>query len=436
MKRSASLSRRPTLSPLLLAIAAMLSAAWACGGEAPAPTEADAPAAAPQPAFDKWQLWTTGTQLRGANIYQRRVYPDLDGPDWMGPGPLGPPYTQEDFDRLAALGANYVNLSHPGLFSEMQPYALDDDVQANLDALLDMIAEADMFAVISFRTGPGRNEWAIIGEYGEEPSNNNVWQDEAAQQGWAAMWTHTAGRYRDNPIVVGYDLMVEPNSSGNLLDLWSPEEFYPAYAGTLYDWNQLHPRLSAAIREVDTQTPILIGGMGYSAAAWLPTLKPAADSRIVYTVHQYAPFIYTHQEPPLTLSYPGVFDADGDGAKETVDRAWLADLLFNLDEFAAANNAPVAVNEFGLMRWQPGADVFMDDQMSLFEERGINYALWAWHASWPPLAEGDHEFNFRFGPDPDSRADVETSGLIEVIRTYWALNTARPSSTTSGGTSP
>ncbi|MFQ6093285.1 MAG: hypothetical protein ACE5OR_11540, partial [bacterium] len=113
---------------------------------------------------DKWALWNQGTQLRGANIYQRRVYPELDN-GFLGPGPVGPPYSQEDFDRLAELGANYVNISHPGLFTENPPYTLDEDIQDNLDNLLAMIAQADMFAVISFRTGPGRSEfWAVWGE--------------------------------------------------------------------------------------------------------------------------------------------------------------------------------------------------------------------------------------------------------------------------------
>jgi len=35
---------------------------------------------------DKWTLWTVSTQLRGANIYQRRVYPDLDGDEFRGLG--------------------------------------------------------------------------------------------------------------------------------------------------------------------------------------------------------------------------------------------------------------------------------------------------------------------------------------------------------------
>ena len=65
---------------------------------------------------DKWSLWTHGTQLRGANIWSRVVVPDLDGTEFLGAEHVGPPYTQEDFNRLAELGANYINLSHPGLF--------------------------------------------------------------------------------------------------------------------------------------------------------------------------------------------------------------------------------------------------------------------------------------------------------------------------------
>ena len=185
---------------------------------------------------DKWALWTGPTQLRGANVYQRRVYLELDGPDFFGPGPVGPPYTQADFDALAAMGANYVNISHPGLFTEAPPYTLDEGIQTNLDDLLGMIAQAHMFAVISFRTGPGRAEFSVCcfgdGWFDEGYYNDSVWQDQAAQDAWVAMWRYTAGRYKDNPIVVGYDLMVEPNynevgsDATDPLDIWDPEEFH------------------------------------------------------------------------------------------------------------------------------------------------------------------------------------------------------------------
>jgi len=114
--------------------------------------------------LDKITLWQGETQLRGANIWQRVIVPDLDGPEFLGSSHIGPPYTQADFDLLASLGANYVNISGPGLFTEIPPYGVDLEVQANLDNLLEMIRKADMFAVITFRTGPGRSDFTFYSE--------------------------------------------------------------------------------------------------------------------------------------------------------------------------------------------------------------------------------------------------------------------------------
>ncbi len=156
----------------------------------------------PAHGYDPWPLWTSGTHLRGANIYQRRVYTELDGPEFMGAGPLGPPYTQEDFNRLSALGANVVNISHPGLFTEIPPYTLDLAVQSNLDRLLEQIRQADMFAVIAFRTGPGRSEFTFLSDsvgdwFDASYLNDQIWIDQEAQEAWVAMWKHTAERYRE-----------------------------------------------------------------------------------------------------------------------------------------------------------------------------------------------------------------------------------------------
>jgi len=410
------------------------------------PTYATTTPAPSHSRLDKWTLWSHGTQLRGANIYQRRVYPELDGPTFMGQGPVGPPYTQADFDRLASMGANYVNISGPGLFRETPPYTLDTAVQANLDRLLAMAAKADLFAVITFRTGPGRSEfWAFWGEdtvndpqggwFDPSYYDNKVWGDRAAQDAWVAMWRYAADRYMDNPVVVGYDLMCEPNSNevgsypaGQPLDIWDPADFYKTYGGTLYDWNQLFSRISTAIRQVDANTPILVGGMAYSAVDWLPYVRPAGDKRTVYTVHQYAPMAYTHQNASdLGNSYPGHFDTDGDGTADTFNRTWLDDWLATIDDFTRTHRVPVAANEFGAMRWEPGVAQFMDDEMALFEKRGLNYALWLWETSWPPYQAEVDDFNFRHGPDPNHHADLTDSALIDVIKKYWRRNSVRPS---------
>lgn len=122
-----------------------------------------------------------------------------------------------------------------------------------------------------------------------------------------------------------------------------------------------------------------------------------------------------------------MFDVDWDGVDDQFNRAWLDNLLSTVDTFAARHGVRVAVNEFGLMRWDPGAAEFMDDQMDLFEQRGINHALWVWDPSWQPWTEEVDAFNFRHGPDPDHDADITSSDLIDVIVKYWGRNTIRPS---------
>lgn len=380
------------------------------------------------PAGDwKWSLWTGGTQLRGANIYQRRVFPEMDGTEFYGPGPFGPPYTQADLDRLAALGANYVNISTAGLFTVQPPYRLDEEALANLDRLLEMVAAADMFAVITFRTGPGRSEFAIIGGGGwpaESYIVNTVWTDESAREAWAAMWGFAAERYRDDPIVIGYDLMCEPNSNA-VLDIWDAETFYSQYAGTGYDWNAWYPHLVRAIRGVDAFTPILVGGNSFSGAEWIPYLQPVDDPYVVYTFHQYSPHEYTHQAPPDPMrTYPGYFDIDYDGDPETFDGAWLESLLSSAVDFSAKYHVPVAVNEFGAERWVSGAADYVRDEMDLFEGYGWNYAVWQWQPAWLPLTEGDTSFNFRFGMDPNNITDMENA-LFSAYIEAWARNLIR-----------
>jgi hypothetical protein len=405
---------------------------------APETSPTTVPAAGPAPAagtFDKFALWTGGTQLRGANIWQRVVVPYVDGLEFLGSDHVGPPYTQADFDRLAALGANYVNLSGPGLYTETPPYVLDEEVQAHWDDLLAMAAQADLFAVITVRTGPGRSDFTfydagiMAGEWGD-PSLvvENVWTDQAAQDAWAEMWRTTAARYRDNPVVVGYDLMCEPNAPGRLLEIWDGGEFYPTYAGTLYDWNQFYPHVVETIREVDTDTPILVSPMGWGGVRWLPYLKPVDDPRVVYMVHQYEPQDqYTHQEPSGSNTYPGRFDLNWDGEPDDFNYAWLDGFLSIIDDFKARHGVPVAVNEYGVMRWVPNAADFMDDEMALFEQRGMNHTFWVFDPAWPPYRESVDDFNFQHGPDPNNHQDMASGALLDVILANWSQNTVRPS---------
>lgn len=381
-------------------------------------------------AADEMALWRTadGPHLRGANVYQRRVYPELDGPDWMGPGPLGPPYAAQDFADLRRLGANVVVLSHPGPFTEAPPYRPDPDVVANLDRLVGLAAAADLFVVIAVRTGPGRSEFTFF--HGQEGTwfdagyvNETVWSDRATQDGWVAMWRYLAERYRDIPAVVGYDLMVEPNANATVFDEYDPATFYAAHGGSLADWNTLFPRLIAAIRAADPDTPILLSPMSHAAIAWLPWLADPGDDRVVIAVHQYDPFDFTHMDPGGQARYPGRADFDWDGVADPFDRTSVRRLLDPLDTARRA----VAVTEFGAARWAPGASGFLDDEMTAFEALGANHMIWMWHPRFQERFGDSAQFDFRLGQDPGTTRSAMPNALSDVLAAHWHRNTVTPS---------
>jgi len=293
-----------------------------------------------------------------------------------------------------------------------------------------MAKKANLFVIISFRTGPGRSEFTFFGvgndTFGLEHLNDEVWKDKQAQEKWIDMWKYTAERYKNESNVVCYELMVEPNSNGVWLDIYNPEDFYPAYENTTYDWNQMYPNIVNEIREVDNETPILISPMSWSSVRWLNSLSISNDSRIVYSVHQYEPQSeYTHQEYSSNMSsYPGTFEWNGEPTQ--FDKSWFETYLLPVDQFKSDNSAQVAVTEYGLKRFVPGAEQFLDDEMAAFEKRGMNYFIWSWQPSSKGYNQAQNDFNFRMGTDPNNLSEGN-SQLYDTIKKYWAKNDVEPS---------
>jgi hypothetical protein len=323
----------------------------------------------------------------------------------MGSGPVGPPYGEPDIRRLAEWGANYVNISHPGIFAEKPnprgEYYEQPGVFDNLMRLISLCRDKNLFVVVSFRTGPERSEYVF--DKKERPKHTGVWKSKKAQKAWADMWALTASRLRNQPNVVGYDLMVEPGIS----------DTEGEHRET---WNRMAEGIRLAIRRADggndQMTPILIGPSGASAVASLEEAVPAADPRTVYTVHQYIPDDYAQPEggrPPIP--YPGGISQMAPDLQALYGR--IADFK------RSQGNVPVAVNEFGAFRNASRAECYVGLQTELLERLGSNYAVWLWETSWPLSYD---EFNFRFGPDPTHHAEVESSELIRVIKTAWSKN--------------
>ena len=98
-----------------------------------------------------------------------------------------------------------------------------------------------------------------------------------------------------------------------------------------------------------------------------------------------------------------------------------------VEAFRRRRDAQVAVTEFGAVRWAPGGAAFLQDQMAVLEERGINHLLYFWDPSFAATRQQLNPYNFRFGPDPDNRVPLADPPLLEAAKTFWARNRFRPS---------
>lgn len=367
------------------------------------------PGAADARQFAKRELWNnaTGPHLRGAVLTQRRVYPEIDGPEFLGPGPIGAPITDEALAALAAAGANLLILSHPGIFTETPPFRLAEDSLANLDDLVQRAARWGLYVVIGYRSGPGRSAFTFHRDdagswFPAHMIDDRVWTDFSYHQAWEDMWRTTARQFRARANVAGYLLMVEPNANqvgvdavGRPLEIWQADRLAEAVENTPADWAMLARRLSAAVRSVDPETPLLVSPDGYASPVFERNLGLAPDAHEVLCVHDYAPRDYTHQAADAGRTY-----APGEARFQPPEhRRWM-------------------MGEFGLHRWAPAAPDYLDDRISDLERAGAGWAVFRWDSGWAVYERQENRFNVRAG-GPNSQ-------ILRVLRRHWRSNQLRP----------
>ena len=364
-------------------------------------------------------LWNnaTGPHLRGAVLAQRRVFPELDGTEFLGNGAVGVPVTDAALQALSASGANLVILSHPGTVAEWAPYLPDLAVEDHLNDLVRRCELAGLYVVIGFRTGPGRSEFTFHRESADTwfPAsmiNDDVWTSTEAQDGWDMMWRRTAERFRARANVAGYLLMVEPNANqaapgpdGGDLDQWDPALLAEHVAGTPADWPALARRLAAVVREHDTETPILINpdGFGHSRFAGLLDLNSAPG--LVLAVHDYSPRAYTHQ-------------ARGAGIEFAPGEA----------EFMPPDAARWMMGEFGAARWAPQAAHYLRRRIASLERAGAGWAVFRWNSGWRVYEDRENMFNPVYGGDPDAVTPAPDAPMVMALQDSWHRNRIRPQS--------
>ena len=187
------------------------------------------------------------------------------------------------------------------------------------------------------------------GEFGVDPAVLDV--------RFLKLWQQIAERFREKNDHLLFELYNEPH--GRL---------------TPTKWNDLAARALTAVRKSNPTRVVVIGPTAWNVAGALPALRLPNDANLIVTVHNYAPFTFTHQGASwISEALPtGVTCCDARQraaaiAPLTAAKAWSESARYPvfLGEFGAYNKAdmPSRVNFTRLVRDQA-------------EARGISWCYW------------------------------------------------------------
>ena len=275
--------------------------------------------------------------------------------------PITDQANEENFKVLRSWNVNLMrlqlNTSDELARTDLQAYRKFIDTKINdvIPRVLDLGKKYGVMIIIDLHTVPGSARMT------EE--SDAIYGNEAAVNEFLHIWRRIAAKFKGHPALYGYDLINEPKQTRR--------------AKT--DYLELQRRAAEAIREIDPETPIYIESNHLCSPYTYPYLSPLKLKNIIYQLHSYDPFVYTHtrftekdRKAGKTLpSYPGKF------LGANWDFESLKARLRPVREFQRRHQAKIYVGEFSARACAPGAERYLEDSIRAFEEAGWD---WTYHA--------------------------------------------------------
>jgi endoglucanase len=227
--------------------------------------------------------------------------------------------TEADIDRLKAMGFNSVRVPiHWKFFSS-------DDAEGFrlMDRLVAWARKDGIYVIIDLHCAPGGQTGTNIDDSDGYPW---LYSDAGAQAHTIAVWKRIAKHYANEPMVLGYDLLNEP------------VPHFPQLQRYNKDLEPLYKRIGAAVREVDRNHVLILGG-----AQWDSNFKvfgPPWDANSVYTFHKY----WTATDASVIQEYLDYRD-------KYHAPIWLGESGENKDEWIAAFVKTLEDNHVGWCFW-------------------------------------------------------------------------------------
>lgn len=181
---------------------------------------------------------------------------------------------------------------------------------------------------------------------------------------FVAMWRQIAARFARHPAPLWFELYNEPHG---VLDALT--------------WNALAAEALAAVRASNPTRIVVIGPVHWNSARELHALRLPPDPHLVATVHDYEPFMFTHQQ--AAWATPAAARTEGVLCCDAGQHRLISEPLDIAQAWSQRHGVPVWLGEFGAYGGPPKRPndfasrvAYARTVREAAEQRGIAWAWW------------------------------------------------------------
>lgn len=182
-----------------------------------------------------------------------------------------------DYARIQKLGMNTVRfyLNYKTLEDDANPFVYKPEGWAWLDSNLVWAKKNQLYVILNIHVPQGGFQSLCAG--------GGLWQTMANQDRFVALWKAIADRYKNETQIAGYNLLNEPIPTDSLAQ-----------------WQHLEQRTTDSVRKVDNNHLIfseksIALNCNYGYDNGRGNFNILNESKLVYSIHTYDPYEYTHQ---------------------------------------------------------------------------------------------------------------------------------------------
>ena len=181
--------------------------------------------------------------------------------------------TAADIHYLKKIGMNSIRIPFNYRLFTNENYMGANDANLGfvyLDKVINWCKKENLYIILDMHCAPGGQTGDNIDDSDGYPF---LFEDEHSQALCVNIWKRIAARYKNESIIIGYDLLNEP-----IAHYFDKAKLNPFL-------EPLYKRMTAAIRTTDKKHILFLGG-----AQWNSNFEPFGkpfDSKLVYTFHKY-----------------------------------------------------------------------------------------------------------------------------------------------------